>query len=329
MRSIPALTLIALAFLPACLEYGLEKDVLPAAPGENLPDLVVEPAFHDFGTLELGQTANVTVTLANVGNEALHVEDLVYDAVGTELSLDVDPLTNGPLPWTIEPGEAIDVHVSYVPVDESVDDGAIVVASDDPEEPTARAEQTGRTRPFPGFSTGWYIYEDPTVYETLDPAHVVDRVGDPDGYWYEPSGVHGLVDSLDPEADFADLRSWILAHAGAPVPVTGPLTFVSDSAIPDLEGASYTWILCDFWIDWTDDPTTWSVTTGLVDDGVRVIVNGEVLGDLEYGQTGSWPLRNAVPGTVNSLVVILQDNAAVERFVTDLGFWHDGMMVEG
>lgn len=319
------------AFLLACSDYGLKpKSSAPVSGEAPGPDLIVEPAFHDFGALGLGETDDVGVTLSNVGGAPLRVDALEYATRGAELTLDVDELTNGTLPWTLDPGEAREVRVRYVPVDTEIDDGAVIVASDDPDTPVARAAQTGRARPFAGFSTGWYIVEDPEVYATdTDPAHLVDRVGDPDGYWYEPSGVHGLVDSLDPQADFATLHDWIVARAGAPTPVTGPLTFVSPSVVPDLVGASFTWILCDFWLDWDEDPARYAISAGPVDDGARVMVNGVVLGDLEYGQSGAWPLDAAIPGEVNTLVVILQDNAAVERYLYDLAFTRDGVTVGG
>ena len=52
-------------------------------------------------------------------------------------------------------------------------------------------------------------------------------------------------------------------------------------------------------------------------------------GLLAYGQSGSWPLTGAVPGQVNTLLVILMDNAMWEKYVTDLAFYRDGVMVGG
>lgn len=331
MRTFPNL-FVPLALL-ACSDYGLQPDLPDPGPGPEpapkAPDVAVEPAWHDFGTLDLGATAEIPVTISNVGEAPLTVSGLEYRVQGDELTLDVDEATNGALPWTLDPGESREVRVAYVPVDEHVDDGELIVRSDDPADPEAVAQQIGAARPF-SFSTGWYIVDDPTVYETVsDPAHVVDQVGDPDGYWYEPSGVHGLVDSVDPVGDFAVLRQWILDRAGAPTPVTGPLSFQGASVVPDLEGASYTWILCDFWLDWNDDPSRYAIVSGMVDDGIRVMVNGQVLGELQYGQSGSWPLANAIPGQVNSLVVVLQDNAEVEKYLFDLAFLRDGVMVAG
>src|SRR5205085_205300 len=149
-------------------------------------------------------------------------------------------------------------------------------------------------------------------------AYVVDRVGDPDGFWFEPSGVHALYGSVDPPTDWDYLHDWIVARAGAPTPVTGPLTFQSASTVPSLAGASYTYILCDFWMDWDDDPSLYTIASGLVDDGLLVMVNGTVLGNLEYLQSGSWPLTGAEPGRLNTLIVLLEDNAQVDKYLFDL-----------
>jgi hypothetical protein len=333
MRALPLL------LLAACTEYGLDKlavdpaeprdTALPFEAPEPEPKIQLEPASHDFGALTLGQTAQLPVTITNVGQIRLRVDGLDYSG-GSELAFDADEATNGELPWALAPGETRTVFVNYVPVDELPDTGELAVGSNDPASPTTRAEQAGRAAPFEGFSTGWYIVDDPTVYETTsNPAYTVDRVGDPDGYWYEPSGVHGLVGSTDVMGDFEVLHDWILDRAGDPTPVSGPLTFRAGSEVPDLEGASFSYVMCDFWLDWSDDPGRYTIASGVVDDGIRVMVNGETLGHLEYGESGSWPLTGAVAGQVNTLVVILQDNAAVEKFLVDLAFYKDGVMVAG
>jgi hypothetical protein len=36
-----------------------------------------------------------------------------------------------------------------------------------------------------------------------------------------------------------------------------------------------------------------------------------------------------VPGAVNSLIVILMDNSATDKYLTDLGFYRDGVFVSG
>jgi hypothetical protein len=219
--------------------------------------------------------------------------------------------------------------VDYAPVDASADTGTLIASSDDPLKPEASATQTGNGKPFEGFSTGWYIVDDSTSYETTsNPNYVVDYHGDLDGYWYEPSGAHGLMGSADPIGDFAILRNYILARAGNPTPVSGPLQFDTASSVPALTWASYSWILCDFWLDTSDDPSRYSISSGSVDDGLLILMNGQMLGSIKLGESGSWPLSNAIPGQVNSLIFILMDNAEVNKYVHDLAFYKDGVMVQ-
>jgi hypothetical protein len=297
-----------------------------AGLGEG-PNLVIAPTFHDFGTLEYAANDSVWVNLLNDGDSALVIADISYVTGGTELSLDAMGYGPG---VTLAPGEFVDVRVDYVPTDDQPDEGYIVVTSNDPDQPEATANQIGNARAWEGFSTGWYIVDDATNYETTsNAAHTVESHGDLDGYWYEPSGAHGLIDSADPTADFATLHDYVIARAGAPTPVTGPLNFRTSSTVPSLTYASYSYVLCDFWLDSTDDPALYAISSGAVDDGILVIVNGEILGNLILGQTGSWPLTNAHAGEVNSLVVILMDNAQVDKYLVDLAFYRDGVMVSG
>lgn len=310
-----------------------EPGVPVTVRGEGLVgDLDLSPLAYDFGTLEMDTTASVTLTLTNAGTADVTVEDLLYSSGTGELELDYAAAEAawGPLPWTLFPGEARFLEVDYVPVDDLADLGTLTVLSGDPDEPTLVATQTGNMRVFEGFSTGWYIVDDNTIYSTTtNPSYRVDFHGDSDGYWYEPSGAHGLIDSADPDTDFATMRDYVIARAGSPTPVTGPLNFRSSSTVGALTEASYSYILCDFWLDATDDPGLYEITTGTVDDGVQVMVNGEILGNVILGASGAFPLDNANPGEVNTLIVILMDNAAVDKYVYDLAFTRDGVIVEG
>jgi hypothetical protein len=113
--------------------------------------------------------------------------------------------------------------------------------------------------------------------------------------------------------------------------VSGPLTFRTSSSVPALTYASYSYVVCDFWIAPGEDPGRYSISMGSVDDGARVIVNGTVLGDVIIGTPGgSWSLAGiGVPGRVNTLAVILMDNAQVDKYLYDLAFVKDGVIVSG
>jgi len=290
------------------------------------PDITLDPADYDFGTLDYAATASVDVTVRNDGNADLDIASIVYTTTSAELVMG-----NVDTPLTLAPGESTVVTVDYAPTDDSPDEGYFTVRSNDPDEALAVATQIGNGRIFEGFSTGWYIVDDSTNYETTsNPSYAISAYGDPAGYWYEPSGAHGLIGSADPVADFALMHDYVLARAGAPTPVTAPLTFRTTSTVPAFSFASYSYILCDFWIDSTDDPYLYEVRASSNDDGAQVMVNGQIVTNWYLGPAGSVNIGSAiVPGAVNSLIVILMDNSATDKYLTDLGFYRDGVFVSG
>jgi len=292
------------------------------------PRVDVSPAFHDFEVVDQGTVEAVALNIANGGNADLVVSDVRIESATGEMTLDRLESTNGPLPWVILPGQDRAVRVDYSPVDANPDGSTVTVVSDDPATPNAFAEQVGTGRSFEGFSTGWYVYDDGIPYETTsNPAHVVSFHGDEDLYWYEPSGAHGLIDSADPAADFETLREYVIARAGAPIEPAGPFNYDGDSTLATFEYATFTYFLCDFWLDVSDDPSLYVISSGAVDDGIQVMVNAQILGRIRLGESGSWPLANAVAGAVNTLVVILVDDSQIDKYVRDLAFYRDGVMV--
>ena len=68
---------------------------------------------------------------------------------------------------------------------------------------------------------GWWSYFAPEsdaskVPTTTNPSHVVDHFGDPDTYYYEPSGGHGMQEDpsvLPPDQAWQTMISYILAQA--------------------------------------------------------------------------------------------------------------------
>ncbi len=291
------------------------------------PDLVVDPVFHDFGTLEYATTASVAVTLRNDGAVALDISALSY----TTASFGELTLRDDPSPLTLPPGASTVVTVDYAPADDQADEGYLTILSNDPAEPEAYANQVGNGRIFEGFSTGWYIVVDDTAYPTTtDPSYVVEDHGDADGYWYEPSGVHAMIASADPATDWAYLHDYVVARAGAPTPVTGPLSFYAPSTVPCQSYASFNYVLADFWIDPSDDPGLYQISSGTVDDGIKVLMNGATVAHLYLGETAVWDVGDyLVPGEVNTLLVILMDDCAVDKYVNDLAFVRDGVIVSG
>ena len=67
-----------------------------------------------------------------------------------------------------------------------------------------------------------------------------------------------------------------------------------------------------------------------MDDGIQVMVNGEILGHMLLGASPTSRSLADVsrPGEVNTLIVILVDDSASHRYLTNLAFYRDGIMVE-
>ena len=87
--------------------------------------------------------------------------------------------------------------------------------------------------------------------------------------------------------------------------------------------------MCDFYLEKGDDPSLYAINIGAVDDGVQVMVNGNILGHLVLGQSGSFTLEHARLGEINTLIVILADDSASNKYVRELGFYRDGVLVKG
>jgi hypothetical protein len=310
----------------------LEAEVIEVTPPDSgTPRLLAAPEGHDFGVLPVGELEQQSFILTNVGDAQLTITDLRFITATSELTLDKQFATNGALPWTLAPDEQASIQVEYAPDDDILDHAEIVALSNDPESPETSIFATGNGRTFAGFSAGWYIFDDGLAHETTSSsAHPVDSHGDADLYWYEPSGAHGLLDSVDPEGDFAIMRDHVIAGAGGPTVVSGPMTFSSGSSLSTFAFATFTYVMCDFWIDPTDDPGRYTVHADAVDDGMQLMVNGTIVGRMNLGASPtSWSLADAGrPGEVNTLIVILVDDSASLRYLNNLAFYKDGVMVE-
>ncbi len=108
------------------------------------PDIEVTPAAIDFGAPPIGTEIVREVTIANVGCEPLTIEAIVLieDSSDTvEFTLDDDD----DVPIVIAGGAAWSFGVTYRPVGRDRDTGrVIIIASNDPDEPTVEIDLTTR-----------------------------------------------------------------------------------------------------------------------------------------------------------------------------------------
>lgn len=122
------------------LELGTDVDLWTATDliGHTpLPQLEIAPLAHDFGTLEIGQSAEVVLVVTNAGDAPAQLFDATYTASSAEL------VVLGELPATLGPSESASVTVSYTPTDELPDEATFAVHSDAPDAPTLAAQQYG------------------------------------------------------------------------------------------------------------------------------------------------------------------------------------------
>ena len=116
---------------------------IPILGNGSAPVIYMDPAYYDFGTTLIGCDGTSNVTISNIGNVDLIVTDLrFFVTFPTELSIDPNDEINGPLPWTIPPGDSKEVTVYHVPFDEITDISFLEVDSNDPATPVAIADQT-------------------------------------------------------------------------------------------------------------------------------------------------------------------------------------------
>lgn len=110
-------------------------DDTPEAPLDllgygDVPDLVIEPALHDFGQAFVPCGGEVELTLSNVGAQELVLDDIDY---ATQGGFEV-PLSQlrGQLPFRIAPGGSTSLDVTWAPLLAGTETGTLQVWSNDP-----------------------------------------------------------------------------------------------------------------------------------------------------------------------------------------------------
>ena len=188
---------------------------------------------------------------------------------------------------------------------------------------------------------GWWSYfaeKTPAnkVPTTGHPDHVVDHFGDPDTYYYEPSGGHGLQEDpgiLPPEQAWDAMISYILSQSDQ-FSLASEFTRNESSDINQFAEAYFGWAFAMLYVPKDKYCDTYQVHIGTVDDGVQAMANGRILGYANLGQQNTtidmvaYGTQELVlrPG-INEIVLIHEDQAAVERYVTDVYLTHQGNKV--
>ena len=104
------------------------------------PVISIEPDSYDFENVLVGCDENLDITVSNIGNVDLTINQIDY-FVSYPADFSIEDYENiyGPLPWVLEPGDSIILEVAYYPSDVDLDSGILEVQSDDPYTPIAEA----------------------------------------------------------------------------------------------------------------------------------------------------------------------------------------------
>lgn len=142
------------------------------------PQIEVTPDNYDYGSPYIGCENGQVFSITNQGNADLVVDGAeVFTASVEEFSVDLDPLTNGALPFTVAPydsaqgGPIVDVYLDYLPLDTFKDDAFVTFYSNDPflSEKVTTAEGTGTK-----FGDNLDIFEQP-IRSATDIMFTLDR----------------------------------------------------------------------------------------------------------------------------------------------------------
>jgi len=145
------------------------------------PRIILSPTAYDYGSPYIGCETSQVVEIRNRGTQDLTVSDIqVFTSSPDQFSVDLAPLDNGPLPWTLGPyqddrdGPISEFWVDYLPIDTFSDDGLVQVQSNDPLTPVATVEVKGTGTVF-GNNTDSFEYD---ATPQVDALFVLDRSSD-------------------------------------------------------------------------------------------------------------------------------------------------------
>jgi len=93
-------------------------------------DHPTEPHTLDFGEVYAGETREKEVTIRNVGDDTLHVHELLLSS-----SASFEITNNGEYSQLLGPDSATSVRIAYSPIQDEQIEGTLIVASNDRENP--------------------------------------------------------------------------------------------------------------------------------------------------------------------------------------------------
>ena len=107
-----------------------------------VPAIAVSPLSLNFGTVTMGSSTTLTTAIQNTGTGPLRVTGISLGA-GTSAEFSSATAT----PFSVAAGQSVNVTVTYRPNDASTDAGTVLVASDDPANPSVSVSVSGAGAP--------------------------------------------------------------------------------------------------------------------------------------------------------------------------------------
>ena len=201
------------------------------------------------------------------------------------------------------------------------------------------AVETAHAEPTDPVLIGWWSYFDNSQIDTTSsPQHQVTHFGDPNTYYYEPSGGHGLQEDPNalPKAQaWQNIVSYILAKSNG-ASLSSSFSINTSSDLNALTQAYYGWALALLYVPKDKYCDDYRIHIGSVDDGVQAMANATILGYANLGdhdalipmvEYNSNPPKLVLRPGINEIVLIHEDQAAVERYVKDVWVEHNGQQV--
>lgn len=127
------------AALPNYAEVPIRVNALDL----GLPDIELAPLEVDFARIGQNDVARSTVDLRNVGVRDLVIDETLFipdDIADASIRL-ITPIQPG---WSLGPGEAVSLELVFAPLDTQNHTGALVIRSNDPDEPEVLVPVRGR-----------------------------------------------------------------------------------------------------------------------------------------------------------------------------------------
>jgi hypothetical protein len=187
----------------------------PPAPPQDLPEIELSATSYHYGSVEVGNSSEWTLTISNQGTEILTVSSVASDNPDFII---VSPT----FPRDINAGASIDVVVRFSPSSAIAISGNLTIDSNDPDEASLSVSLSG---------TGIEEIEDVCIYfeaesGTLSSPMIIGNDPDPTGfgggYVYAPAG-SGDTNNPTVEAVYnidipyaGDYYLWLRMHGPAP-----------------------------------------------------------------------------------------------------------------